>query len=67
MRNICLQGNLNPEVLLKGGIQMERDIHYILESFSSLKHIFNLGHGVIKETPIENIHKLIKVIRDWEK
>ena len=67
MRNICLQGNLNPEVLLKGGIQMEKDIHYILESFSSVKHIFNLGHGVIKETPIENIHRLIKIIRDWEK
>ena len=42
-------------------------IKNILESFSSVSHIFNLGHGVIKETPTKNIELLIKTIREWNK
>ena len=42
-------------------------IDNIIDVFSSINHIFNLGHGVIKETPIENIELLIKTIRSREK
>ena len=66
-RNICLQGNLSPSVLLEGGKKMEQDINRILKNFSSSNHIFNLGHGVIKETPIGNIESLIKIVREWNK
>ena len=67
VRNLCLQGNLSPEILLKGGKSMIYSINNILESFSSVSHIFNLGHGVIKETPIKNIELLIKTIREWKR
>ena len=66
-RTICFQGNLDPEILLKGGNNMIDSINNILEKFTSQKHIFNLGHGVIKETPVENIDLLIKTIREWKK
>jgi uroporphyrinogen decarboxylase len=66
-RNICLQGNLSPEILLKGGKDMIIQINNILENFSSVNHVFNLGHGVIKETPIKNIETLIKTIREWQR
>lgn len=67
VRSICLQGNLSPEILLNGGNRMVLNINNILESFSSVRHIFNLGHGVIKETPIDNINLLIKTIREWKR
>jgi len=66
-RSLCLQGNLAPEILLEGGEKMISSIHNILDSFSSIKHIFNLGHGVIKETPIENVELLVQTIKTWEK
>jgi len=66
-RNLCLQGNLAPEILLEGGEKMISSIHNILDSFSSINHIFNLGHGVIKETPIENVELLVKTIKTWKK
>ena len=67
VRNLSLQGNLSPEILLKGGKQMIYNINEILENFSSVRHIFNLGHGVIKETPTKNIDLLIKTIREWNR
>ena len=66
-RNLCLQGNLAPEILLEGGNKMVTSVYNTLNSFSSIKHIFNLGHGVIKETPIENVELLIKTIKTWKK
>jgi uroporphyrinogen decarboxylase len=66
-RKVCLQGNLDPEILLEGGEKMIVKTHNILESCSNINHIFNLGHGIIKETPIENLELLIKIIRNWKK
>ena len=66
-RSVCLQGNLDPEILLAGGINMVNKINNILDSFSSINHIFNLGHGIIKETPIKNVELLIKTIKSRKK
>ena len=66
-RKICFQGNLDPEILLRGGNDLINSVNNILEKFSSVNHIFNLGHGVIKETPVRNIDLLIKTIREWKK
>ena len=63
----CYQGNLDPKILAKGGKKMQEEIHKILKDFTGVNHIFNLGHGVLKETAPENITKLIKIIRDQEK
>jgi uroporphyrinogen decarboxylase len=58
-----LQGNLAPETLLAGGAAMDREIDQILEDFRGARHIFNLGHGIMKETPIEHVERMIARVR----
>jgi len=63
-REIALQGNLDPLALAAGGTALDRQIDAILDAFSGRPHIFNLGHGVIPETPIENVARLIDRVRN---
>ena len=44
---------------------MEETIKKILLRFNGNKHIFNLSHGVLPHTPIVNVEKTIKLIRDF--
>ncbi|MBI1215743.1 MAG: uroporphyrinogen decarboxylase [Alphaproteobacteria bacterium] len=60
---ICLQGNLAPELLLQGGVQMEEAVMDILDEAAGKPFIFNLGHGIIKETPPEHVARLAAIIR----
>jgi len=62
----CYQGNLDPKILVKGGKRMQEETKRILKDFAGVNHIFNLGHGVLKETDPENITELIKIVRDHE-
>lgn len=59
-----LQGNLAPETLLAGGAAMDREIDQILEDFRGARHIFNLGHGIMKETPIGHVERMIARVRE---
>jgi uroporphyrinogen decarboxylase len=59
-----LQGNLAPEILLAGGAAMDREIDQILEDFRGARHIFNLGHGILKETPIAHVERMIARVRN---
>ncbi|GAB5487589.1 MAG: uroporphyrinogen decarboxylase [Parasphingorhabdus sp.] len=61
--DIPVQGNLDPLALLAGGDALEKSTAHILETFSDRPHIFNLGHGIIKETPIEHVEKLLTLVR----
>ena len=61
-----IQGNLDPVTLLSGGAALEKSANHILEIFAHKPFIFNLGHGVIKETPPEHVEKLCKIIRDFK-
>lgn len=58
-----LQGNLDPLALLAGGEALETAVGRILSSFEGRPHIFNLGHGIIKETPIAHVERLIALVR----
>lgn len=60
---IVLQGNLAPETLLEGGARMDREIDQILQDFKGVRHIFNLGHGILKETPIPHVERMIARVR----
>lgn len=62
---IPIQGNLDPEMLLAGGEPLERGLADLRKTFSNGGWIFNLGHGVIKETPVENVMFLKNTIRSW--
>ncbi len=59
----ALQGNLSPEILRAGGEAMDRGIDRILEDFRGVRHIFNLGHGILKETPIAHVERMIARVR----
>jgi uroporphyrinogen decarboxylase len=61
-----VQGNLDPVTLLEGGKGLEKEMHYILKTFSNKPFIFNLGHGVIKETPPKHIEILSRIIQDFK-
>jgi uroporphyrinogen decarboxylase len=49
-RDICLQGNLDPIVLLEGGEAMLAEARAILAATQGRPHVFNLGHGVLPQT-----------------
>ena len=59
-----IQGNLDPLALLTGGSALEKAVAHILSVFEGRPHIFNLGHGIIKETPIAHVEQLLALVRD---
>ena len=62
---ICFQGNLDPMLLVIGDEQMKNMAKKILEEMRGKNYIFNLGHGVLKQTPVDNVKKLIDTIRKF--
>jgi uroporphyrinogen decarboxylase len=58
-----VQGNLDPLALLAGGAALDRAIDGILEAFSLGPFIFNLGHGVLPDTPIAHVDQLVARVR----
>jgi len=61
-----VQGNLDPLLLLAGGDELDRQAKRILDCFAGRPHVFNLGHGIDKETPIANVERLLSVVRAWQ-
>ncbi len=61
---VALQGNLDPIVLLGSPPVVVREAHRILARFGvGSGHIFNLGHGVLPETPWENVRLLVDTVK----
>ncbi|MEX2551860.1 MAG: uroporphyrinogen decarboxylase [Actinomycetota bacterium] len=60
-----VQGNLDPLRLVAGGAQMEQRVREIVAGFSGRPHIFNLGHGIVPETPIAHVERLIEIVRSY--
>jgi len=58
-----VQGNLDPLLLLAGGDAMTRRVDAILKALASKPFIFNLGHGILPETPIANVERLVSLVR----
>ena len=58
-----VQGNLDPLRLVAGGEQMKARVSQIVEAFSDRPHVFNLGHGIVPQTPIENVAALVEMIK----
>lgn len=63
--DIILQGNLKPTALIEGGRKLKKGIKNILNKFKENKHIFNLSHGVLPQTPVENVEILVDTIRNY--
>ena len=62
--NLPLQGNLDPLCLVAGGKQLKKEVMRILDCFADRPHIFNLGHGVVPQTPPEHVQHLIELVRN---
>jgi uroporphyrinogen decarboxylase len=62
-----VQGNLDPLLLLSGGEDLESQVHRVLDAFADRPHVFNLGHGIGQFTPIENVEKLLGIVRNWSR
>ncbi len=58
-----VQGNLDPVVLLAGGDALDRSIDRIVENFAAGPFIFNLGHGVLPDTPVAHVEQLVRRVR----
>jgi uroporphyrinogen decarboxylase len=58
-----VQGNLDPLALIAGGEALESAVARILSSLAGRPHIFNLGHGILPDTPISHVEKLIELVR----
>jgi uroporphyrinogen decarboxylase len=58
-----VQGNLDPLVLISGGNDLIKAVENILSAFRNRPHIFNLGHGILPDTPIEHVEHLLSQVR----
>jgi uroporphyrinogen decarboxylase len=62
-KNLPVQGNLDPLALIAGGAALETGVARILEAFADRPHIFNLGHGILPDTPIAHVEAVLKQVR----
>jgi uroporphyrinogen decarboxylase len=60
---LTLQGNLDPMVLLAGGAVLEERVQRIVEAMKGRRFIFNLGHGILPETPPDHVAALVAQLR----
>ena len=57
------QGNLDPLALAAGGDALDQGIDTVLAATRGRPHIFNLGHGVVPDTPIAHVEHLVARVR----
>jgi len=61
--HLPVQGNLDPLLLVAGGEALDTRVGAILETLGSGPFIFNLGHGILPETPIEHVTRLVSLVK----
>lgn len=61
--NIPLQGNLDPEILVKGGQKLVTAVEKILKIAKNRPFVFNLGHGILPHTPITHVEEVCRLVR----
>ncbi len=61
--DIVLQGNLDNKILLSGGRPLRKAVQNICSEMSGRPYIFNLGHGILKETPPQHVQDVLDVVR----
>jgi len=62
-KGIVVQGNLDPLLLVAGSEAMARRVNEILDVMQGQKFVFNLGHGIVPETPPGHVAELVRLIR----
>lgn len=62
-KDLPVQGNLDPLALIAGGEALAKAVQDIISAFQDRPHVFNLGHGILQDTPIEHVEQLLKLVR----
>lgn len=62
-QRVVIQGNLDPLVLLAGGQALTSAVDAIMRDFADSRFIFNLGHGILPETPIAHVEQMLSRVR----
>jgi len=62
----AVQGNLDPVLLFAGWKEIENGAAVIMRRAGGRAgHVFNLGHGILPETPVENVKALAKFVQEY--
>ena len=61
--HLPVQGNLDPLALIAGGEALESAVRRIISAFEDRPHVFNLGHGILPDTPISHVEQLLRLVR----
>jgi uroporphyrinogen decarboxylase len=62
-KGMPVQGNLDPMRLVAGGPDLDRRVREVIDALRNRPHVFNLGHGVVPETPIAHVEQTLRIIR----
>ena len=62
--DIILQGNIDPNKINKGGKELEDAVKRLLLTTKDRNHIYFSGHGLLPNTPIKNVERVIELIRN---
>jgi uroporphyrinogen decarboxylase len=60
---VPVQGNLDPKILRVGGGSLDRAVDDVMAAFAGAPFIFNLGHGVLPQTPIAHVERMLARVR----
>lgn len=63
----AIQGNLDNVLLLEGGRRLESAVERILTTLSAGRFIFNLGHGVLPDTPVAHVQRVVDAVRAFRR
>lgn len=63
---VAVQGNLDPLALIAGGDALDRSIDDVLASYGAGRLIFNLGHGILPQTPISHVERMVARVRAFK-
>ncbi len=61
--HLPVQGNLDPLALISGGGALDTAVDDIIAAFAGRPHVFNLGHGILPDTPIDHVEQLVARVR----
>jgi len=62
-KDLPVQGNLDPLALIAGGDALHDAVSRILDALGNRPHIFNLGHGILQDTPIAHVEELMAMLK----
>lgn len=61
--DLPVQGNLDPLALVAGGSELKSAVRRVLDAYAGRPHIFNLGHGILQDTPVAHVEQLIALVK----